>query len=297
MSAMTDTTNLAIAAPAAILAALSFGTTGALQHRATRQVPERGALRFQILWDLAHNPLWAGAIVTNILGLVLQVVALRFGPLLFVQPLLVSALLFAVLAGAALERRRPDRVLLLGVALCVLGLSGFLVVAEPSGGSGQLDGGDFLPLAIALAVVVAGCLAGSTRSKGIPRALYLALATGVLYGAIAGLIKAVVGATAESWTAPLQDWPLYVVCIVGPMAFLLNQNAYQAEPTASPALAVITTVDPLVGIGIGLLWLGESINAAGWALALEVISLAVMTGGVLALAYRAPQVKDLPAAK
>lgn len=79
--------------------------------------------------------------------------------------------------------------------------------------------------------------------------------------------------------------------------FLLNQNAYQAEPTASPALAVITTVGPLVGIGIGLLWLGESINTPGWALALEVISLAVMTGGVLALAYRAPQVKDLPAAE
>jgi len=76
------------------------------------------------------------------------------------------------------------------------------------------------------------------------------------------------------------------------MAFLLNQNAYQAEPIASPALAVITTVDPLVGIGIGLLWLGESINAAVWQVAVEVLFLAVMAGGVLALAYRAPQVTE-----
>ncbi len=289
---MSSTTNLAIAAPAAVLAALSFGTTGALQHRATLEVPQRRALRPQMLVDLFRNPMWAGAIITNILGIVLQVVALRFGPLLFVQPLLVSALLFAVLAGSALARQRPDRTILFGVGLCALGLTGFLVVARPSGGSGNLDGVDFLPLAIALTVVVAGCLVGSNRVRGMPRALYLALATGVLYGAIAGLIKVVVGETAMGLTAPLTNWPLYVVCIVGPMAFLLNQNAYQAEPIASPALAVITTVDPLVGIGIGLLWLGESINAAVWQVAVEVLFLAVMAGGVLALAYRAPQVTE-----
>lgn len=171
---MSSTTNLVIAIPAALLGALSFGTTGALQHRASLQVPQRGALRPQTLIDLLHRPLWAGAIVTNFLGIVLQVVALRFGPLLFVQPLLVMSLLFAVLAGSALDRRSPDRVLLGGAALCVVGLTGFLVVARPNGGSGSLDGGDFLPMAIALAVVVAGCIAGSSATNGMPKALLLA---------------------------------------------------------------------------------------------------------------------------
>lgn len=279
---MSTSTNLVIAVPAAVAAALSFGTTGALQHRATREVPQRGTLRPQMLVDLIHRPMWTGAIVTNILGVVLQVVALRFGPLLYVQPLLVSALLFAVLAGSALDRRRPDRILLLGATLCVVGLTGFLLVSRPNGGSGQLDGDDFLPLAIGLVVVVAACLAGSNTTEGVSRALYLGLATGVLYGVIAGLIKVVVGQADEGMVAPLQHWALYVVCVVGPMAFLLNQNAYQAEPIASPALAVITTVDPLVGIGVGLLWLGESINAAAWAIALEVLFLALMAVGVLA---------------
>ena len=124
---------------------MSFGTTGALQHRATLEVPERRALRPQMLVDLFRNPMWAGAIVTNILGIVLQVVALRFGPLLFVQPLLVSALLFAVLAGSAPSKQWPDRTILLGVGLCALGLTGFLVVGRPSGGSGNLDSLNFLP--------------------------------------------------------------------------------------------------------------------------------------------------------
>jgi len=130
---MSSTTNLAIAAPAAVLATLSFGTTGALQHRATLEVPQRRALRPQMLVDLFRNPMWAGAIITNILGIVLQVVALRFGPLLFVQPLLVSALLFAVLAGSALARQRPDRTIPFGVGLCALGLTGFLVVPARAG--------------------------------------------------------------------------------------------------------------------------------------------------------------------
>jgi hypothetical protein len=55
-------------------------------------------------------------------------------------------------------------------------------------------------------------------------------------------------------------------------------------------LAIITTVDPLVSIGVAHAWLGETITATPLALAGEVIALIIMTGGVVALAYRAPHV-------
>lgn len=54
-------------------------------------------------------------------------------------------------------------------------------------------------------------------------------------------------------------------------------------------LAVITAVDPLVSIGIAHAWLHETIAAAPVDLAAESVSLAVMTGGIIALAHRAPQ--------
>jgi len=50
-------TNLAVAVPDALIAALSFGTTAALQQRATKQVPEQRALRPQLLLELFRNPM------------------------------------------------------------------------------------------------------------------------------------------------------------------------------------------------------------------------------------------------
>ena len=59
---------------------------------------------------------------------------------------------------------------------------------------------------------------------------------------------------------------------------------------SSLALAVITVVTSLVSIGIGYLWLNESVANGPVDVFIEVLSLAVMTGGVILLAHRAPVV-------
>ena len=55
-------------------------------------------------------------------------------------------------------------------------------------------------------------------------------------------------------------------------------------------LAIITTVDPLVSICIAHFLLKEKVASAPLNIAAEVISLAVMAGGIVALAHRAPHV-------
>jgi hypothetical protein len=50
--------------------------------------------------------------------------------------------------------------------------------------------------------------------------------------------------------AGARQWPLYLLVIVGPVGFLLNQNAFQAGILISLVLAIITTADPLVSISI-----------------------------------------------
>ena len=281
-----------IAVPAALGAAASFGLTGVLQHHATRLVPKHRALRPSLLFDLIQQPIWVASVAANIAGIVLQVVALSFGPLLLVQPLLVMGLFFAVLVGSALARRRPDRALLLGAGCCVLGLAAFLLVARPTGGGGVLTVDEVLPLTVGLGITLLVCLSIASRTGGEPRALALALACGVLYGVTAGLIKVVVEQFGAGLLAPFQHWTFYAVCIIGPIGFLLNQNAYQAEAVAAPALAVITTTDPLIGIGIGRLWLGENIRTGAAAVVGEVLALGVMAAGIVALAHRAPHVQS-----
>jgi hypothetical protein len=58
----------------------------------------------------------------------------------------------------------------------------------------------------------------------------------------------------------------------------------------SPVLAIITTADPLISIGVAHFWLKEKIASAPLDLVAEGISLAIMTGGIVALAHRAPHV-------
>jgi drug/metabolite transporter (DMT)-like permease len=273
-----------------LAAAVLFGLSTVLEQRSTKQVPERGALSPRLLVDLARRRLWIGAVALQIAGNALQVVALHIGALALVQPLLVCDLLFAVLFAAAAWHRPPDRVLLGGVVCCAAGVACFLTVARPSGGHRTVDAAAVVPVAVILAAVVAACLAAARCGPRQLRPIWLALACGVDFGVTAFLLKLVPDTLPEGFGDPLRQWPLYVLVIVGPAGFLLNQSALQAGNLISPVLAVITTVDPLVSIGIAHLWLGEKIASAPADLAAEAISLAVMAAGVYALAHRAPHV-------
>jgi hypothetical protein len=100
-------------------------------------------------------------------------------------------------------------------------------------------------------------------------------------------LKLVPDTVPEGFSDPLRQWPLYMLLIVGPAGFLLNQDAFQAGILISPVLAVITTADPLVFLGIAHFWLKEEVASMPPDLAVEAISLAVMAGGIVALAHRA----------
>ncbi|HEY6422475.1 MAG TPA: hypothetical protein VIY28_04345, partial [Pseudonocardiaceae bacterium] len=107
-----------------------------------------------------------------------------------------------------------------------------------------------------------------------------------------GLMKVVTGQfRAGGFTEPFGHPVLYVVCVVGPMAFLLSQNTFQQGTLIAPALAMITVVDPLVGVAIGVSWLGEQVNGSPGALAGRLASAAVLIASVVLLAYRGTQLR------
>jgi drug/metabolite transporter (DMT)-like permease len=136
----------------ALAATIFFGLSSVMEQRSTKQVPERGALSPRLLADLAGKPLWLAAIAVNIAGSVLQVLALHFGPLALVQPIIVCNLPFAVLKAALARHREPDWTMLAGVICCAAGIAGFLAAAHSSGGHKTVSCAAALPLAGALAV-------------------------------------------------------------------------------------------------------------------------------------------------
>ena len=273
-----------------LAAAAAFGAASVLEERSTKQVPQRAALSPRLLADLVRRPLFLVSIGVNITGAGLQILALHFGSLTLVQPLLMLSLLFAVVISAVATRRRPpDTVLLAGVACCAAGISGFLAVARPHGGVDTADPVAALPLAACLAAGLGGCLAAARWGPRAARTLWLALGCGAAFGVNAFLLKIVPGTLPAGFADPLRQWPLYLMMIVTPVGFALNQNAFQGGTLIAPVLAVITTADPLVSMVTGAVFLHEKIAAAPLNLAAEGLSLAVTIGGIIALAQRAPQ--------
>jgi drug/metabolite transporter (DMT)-like permease len=279
---------LVVAIAASLAASLSFAVSAILEQRSTQQVPDRGVFAPRLLIDLARRPLWIASIGATIIGLGLQIVALHVGPLALVQPILVCDLVFAVLLAAALRRASPDRAIFAGVVCCTVGIAVFLAVAQPTGGTETVSLPAVIPLAAGLAAVLAGCLVWAKRGPRAARPLALALACGVCYGVSAFLLKLVSFSLDQGFGEPLRQWPLYAVVIVGPVGFLLNQEAFQSGTLISPVLAVITTADPLVSIGIAHLWLNEGFASGPVDVGAEVAALAVMTTGIILLAHRAP---------
>jgi hypothetical protein len=275
-----------ISVVAAVGGSLAFGVSAVVEQRGTKRAPRRAALAPILLLDLARQRLWLAGLAANLAGFVLQVVALNFGQLALVQPILICDLIFAVVISA-LQRRRWDPLILAAVVVCAVGISSFLFIARPSGGRSYVSLPAVLPLAAGLAVVLAGCLAVSRRSPQA-RSLGLALACGIDYGAAAFCVKLLTAGFSGGSAQVFSHWPVYGLAITGPLGFLLNQDAFQRGVLISPVLAVITACDPLVSIALAHFWLGERLNSSPTGIAGTVVSLLLMIAGIIVLTRHAP---------
>jgi len=278
-----------------LTAAAVLGIAEVADQRGTKRVRQRRVLSPTILVDLVRQPLWLASIVGTVMGFALQVLALRFGPLALVEPLLVCDLIFAVLLASYLNRRF-DPVLLGGVLATAAGVGGFLAIAQPSSGRSSVGFLVVLPLAAGLAVAVGGCLLLARRG-GYVKPLALALACGICYGTAAFLIKLVVAPTGAGLAGVLTDWPIYALAIVGPLGFLLNLNAFQQSALIAPVISIITVCDPLISVALASLWLDEKLSSSPAGVAGEVIALIVMSSGIIVVAHRSPRVAATARAK
>jgi drug/metabolite transporter (DMT)-like permease len=282
--------NEPVAVLVAIAGAITFGASDVIEQRATHKVANRPPLDLKLFADLAVNRLWVVGITVDIAASVMQAIALHFGPLTLVQPVLVLDLLFAVVISAALARRRPDRIIGAGVLCCCGGLALFLAVARPTSPPVSVSPAILVPLGVGAAVVIAPCLVAWRVSPKRFLPLATAFACGAIFGATAFLLKEITQTIGLGFNPPSQQWPLYAFIVAEPIGFLLNQNAFQESSLIAPVLAIRTVTDPLVAIGIGLVWLNEQVSSSPAAIAAEVAGLIIMSVGVVALAYRSPHV-------
>ena len=256
-----------------------FALSSALeQHAAKREKPTR-TLDPRLLLRLLRRPMWLFGWIPEAGGTILQAIALNFGALALVEPLLLSGVFMAIPLEAALERRRPHLRDVLVVVLGVAGLTGFLIAADPRAGVTEPRTSAWITVAIGVAVVFAASLVVAWRVRAAARGVALGIATGSLYGFAASLVKSLTAIVAEHPLSVFGHWQLYALVVVGSAALTLNQNAFQGGPIAAP-LTAIALVDPVAGVIIGMVAFHERLSTDGIRVAVEVIAVLVMSVGI-----------------
>jgi hypothetical protein len=266
---------------AALAAAVGFGWSTALMHHGASGTPEDAGGLVGLLSHVVRQWRWLVGMAASLSGLALHALALHLGTIAVVQPLVVTGLVFSFLFRSALDRSVPSRPTMLWVLVTAVSLVVFLIGVGTQPGAGPVETGPALALLGVGGVAVA---AGWVAALRVPRhaGLLLGSAAGVVYGLVAGTLKATTDTAATGVWAMFTSWPVYVLAVLGVAGFLLNQQAYRAAPLSRSAPAA-NTLNPVVALVFGTVAFGERIPGSAGAITAEVLGLIGVLAGVASL--------------
>ncbi|WNZ08082.1 DMT family transporter [Streptomyces sp. 11x1] len=268
---------------AALAAGACFAVAGVLQQRSASTRPPEEALSWRLLSHLLRQPMWLSGIGLAIVAYGFQSLALAFGPLSLVQPLIVCELVFAIPLSARLHRVRLGMREWSGTVAVAAGLATALVTARPSGGDpATAHLGPWLLASGTVAAVVAGALVVCAYVAGVARASFMALAAGAVMGFQSVLLAATVARMPRGFVAVVSAWQTYVLVVASVGGLLLIQSAFREGPLAA-SVTVIDTTEPVVAVTVGATLFGETLHG-GWPLtALTVTGVAATVVGIVCL--------------
>lgn len=276
---------------AALAAGACFAAAGVLQQRAASERPSDESLSPRLILDLARQPRWLAGIGLAAVSFALQALALAYGELSVVQPLIVTELIFAIPLSARI-RGRTIGAREWGGALAVAGgLAAAISAADPRGGSPQVPAWQWLAvLPTATAVAVVAALAGR-RVSGRMSAAAFGCGAAVVFGVQSALLKATTRVFEGGVVAGLTSWQPYVMAVFALGGLLLVQSAFQAGPLAI-GLPMIDVVEPATAVLIAISIFGERVRLTPLPLGVTAAGIVVLVGGIVLL-DTSPLVADI----
>jgi drug/metabolite transporter (DMT)-like permease len=270
------------------LSATAAAVSASLQHQAADLVPLQVTGAFSLLRHLAQRPLWLLGQLVGVLTVVFHALALHFGPITLVQPLVVSGIVLAVPLRAAMAHRLPGAREMAALFLAAVGIAVFLVVSAPSAGKRAGLGATSL-LLITVCIAVAGVALMTARRVPDPtrRAFLLGGASGVFFALVAVLLKMSLDEFAGGGvTGVLGTWPVYALLIAGVGGILGNQLAYRSARLSS-SMPVLNVVDVLLALTFGYVLFHEIPRHSAGSVVPEALALLAMMVGLWSLAQDA----------
>jgi drug/metabolite transporter (DMT)-like permease len=267
----------------ALLAAVFLAIGIVVRQRATMNVPEEKGVSTVMVLTLLRSPLWWAGTGAAVAGYVFQALALAYGSLLLVQPILVSALLFALPMSARLARRRVTRGEWLWALVLTAALAVFVVLAKTRPGDYEASAPMSALVALICTAAVMACVIVAIRTAGWKRAVLLAVAVGLLFGVVAVLTKIVMYLLTHDGVGTVLTAPaLYLLALLGVVAVLLQQSAFHAGSlqTSVPTMLVL---EPVVAVALGAVVLGENMTVGGVKAIAITVAVAAMAAATVAL--------------
>ncbi|MGO3361477.1 MAG: DMT family transporter [Corynebacterium sp.] len=268
----------------ALLSALTVAWGTILRHQAAEQTsgdPD-DAHGTPVLAALAR-PLWWAGVLCALAAYGLQIVALGFGTLLVVQPILVLSLMFTLPLAARFDGRRVSRQEMAWAGLLTVAVGILVVWGRPLPGLSTPPLNRWL-LALAIGIVVMVAVAWyASRQVPRQRALLLGALTGAIMGYVAVLSKAVVDEfTRGGLSGLLTSWEIYGLVAGAVIGTLVQQASFNAGALKN-SLPAMTITEPIVAFMLGYAILGERFQAegAGWLLMAAALVVMVVSTVVL----------------
>ncbi|MGH3635148.1 DMT family transporter [Mycobacterium sp.] len=252
-----------IAALLAVCAALASAIGGVIRQRSAQEITDRQVGHFELFcMSLRDTRWWLGG-VAAIANYALQAVALAVGSVMLVTALQVTALLFALPIYARLTHHRVTHWEWMWAVLLAVALAMVVTVGDPTAGYSRGSLATWIVVAVVMGPLLVLCVLGARVWAGRPAAtVLLAIVAGSSLALFAVLTKGVVEVVGGGFGALLQAPEFYAWIPAALAGMIFQQSSFRAGALTA-SMPTMTVVKPAVASVLGVIVLGETLNAAG----------------------------------
>jgi drug/metabolite transporter (DMT)-like permease len=270
------------AVAAALASAFAYSIASVTQHREAGSIATHDVGSPSLLLKLVVRPWWLAGALADVFGVAFQTVALGWGSVVLVQPLLVTGVAMAVVLAAAVQHEWPHKRELWLAIGCSAALGLLVVMLDTHGGRQRVGFMRFTPYG---AVVIGLALLAVVLARRLPGASagWLGAAAGLMVGCSSVLLKVCAGQLSHGVSPLLTHWHVYGFALFGGAALLLSQNAFQAGRMA-PGIASLSVVEPIVAIAIAVPLLHEHLTVSPLRVVVDIVAGLVAAYCVVGLA-------------
>jgi hypothetical protein len=264
-----------VAALIALCAALASAIGDVVRQRSAQEITDRDVGHLELFWLSVRDRRWWMGGMGAVANYSLQAGALALGSVLLVTALQVTSLLFALPIYARLAHHRVTSWEWTWAVMLAGSLALLVTVGDPDAGSARGSPGSWMVVVAVMGPLLVLCVLGARLwARSVVAPVLLAVVAGSSLALFAVLTKGAVGAASGGFGSFLRAPESYCLLPAALSGMIFQQSAFRAGALTA-SLPTVTVAKPVIASLLGVLVLGETLNASGPRL------LALLAGSVL----------------